>query len=168
MKIWIFAASLLFVNLAQAADETVLCNVRTLADAQACMEKLAAKVQDYEEPNDGFASADKSGLVALFKDWGFVPSAIREVQDADFIGGLLVHMDEHHLVYYAIKRGQNVSPVEIYDFNTVDLEYMLKGPLKADSASAKIENYFLGLDGRSFDVYGDLETSIEMLLNPEN
>lgn len=168
MKVWIFAASLLFVNLAQAADETVLCNVRTLADAQACMEKLAAKVQDYEEPNDGFASADKSGLIALFKDWGFVSSAIREVQGADFIGGMLVHMDEHHLVYYAIKRGQNVSPVEIYDFNTVDLEYMLKGPLKADSASAKIENYFLGLDGRSYDVYRDLETSIELLLNPEN
>lgn len=168
MKAWIVVASFLLISTAHASQAGVVCNVQTLAEAQACMEKLAAHVQDYEEPNEGFASMDKSSLVGLFIDWGFVASAVREVQEADFIGGMLVHMDEHHLVYYAIKRGVNVTPVEIYDFNTVDLEYLLKAPLTPDSTAAKVESYFLGLDGRSYDVYSELQERIAELLQPQN
>jgi|GEM_PF-6944963 len=133
----------------------VKCDVESLKDAEACMEKVAASMTEYEEPNEGRASAQVSELVYVLNALGAGAKTVSQAEKADFAGMVFEHNDEHHIYYFAIKKGANVTPAEVYDLNTVDFEYELKKPY--EPKALKTETYFLGLDCKDSDTYSEAE-----------
>jgi hypothetical protein len=112
----------------KAAAKKVTCNVQTLADAEKCMEKVARARPSYENANEGFASKDVSKLADVLKVLSRKDEDVQQAVGSDFAGVMLEYGDEFHIYYFAIKKGQNVKPVELYDLNTVDFEFLLTTP----------------------------------------
>ncbi len=141
------------------ADEVKLptCKINNLVDAKKCMTKVAYKLPEYEEPNDGMASNDKLPVMRMLKAIEASPKDLKIAEEADFVGAVLLHGDEHQIVYFAMKKG-TLRPVEIYDLNTVDIESMLVEKVSAD-------DFFLGLDGRDYDVYEDVAYALKEFEN---
>jgi predicted SPOUT superfamily RNA methylase MTH1 len=165
-----FAALLLSVlALTVAAQATpkkkVTCDVHSIRDAQACMEKVAVAYQSYEEPNDGYAVADTQRLVEVLSVLG-VKGVINKAKKADYAGFMIEHGDEHHIYYFAINKGKKVSPVELYDFNIVDIGLSVKKPWS--KAASDPSTYILHHGpARKSDVVSDLEAQIEDVKNNE-
>lgn len=98
------------------------CDVETLADAQACMDKIAENHPEYNLPNIGSASVQKDKLKKVFLALGKTdPKLENKINAADFVGVMLEKGDEWYLYYYAIKKGQSKNVVELGNQNLVDL-----------------------------------------------
>jgi hypothetical protein len=158
-KLVLCAAVLFGVN-AFAFDENVKvsCDVQTEADAQKCMEKQALAIEDHEEPNDGFATDRTDMLAGIMRVLDLKPEYVAKAKDADFAGAVVVHMDEHHIVYYTIKKGKNVSPEAILDLNTADLIYEWEDGSRIPPAKL----FFLGSEiGLATDAYDIVVEQLE-------
>jgi hypothetical protein len=164
----LLACAVLVFGVAEAAE--VRCNIKNLEDAQSCMDKLAASLPEFEEPNDGIASRKIEVLVDLLKGLGRGKGEVEIAKASDFAGAVVVHGDEHHIVYFSLNKGRNVTPVELYDFNTVDFEYLIEKPLDGEGKLAKVETYLLGMSTKAateFDFYDDLNERIGISRRPK-
>ncbi len=149
MKTLLLTLSLFLSASAFAAWPT--CDIATLEDAQSCMKKVAKSMPEFEEANQGFASVRKFDLVKVLKANGLKDSYIKKAADAKFVGFVLVHEDEHKIVYFSMKAGKAVKPSEIYELNIVDLQYDVKSPIKA-------EEVFLNVPGmKKLDSFEDVQ-----------
>jgi len=119
------------------------CSIRSLSDAKKCMRKVAQAFPAYEEPNDGLATTNVAGLVKVLKLLGRDSQSIQKAKNADYAGLVVGHGDEHHIYYYALKNGKNTAPVELYDLNVVDMEYLLDAPYSSQALNPA--TYFLGI-----------------------
>lgn len=140
------------------SDVSVNCNIATIRGAQACMNRLANKMQDYEEPNEGMVSINKDKAAKLMKAL-YANRAVSKVMQADFIGAVLEHGDEHQVYYYAMKKGRNVRPELLTYQNLVDLA-------GSDPILLELEplDVLLGVPEMiNSDVYGDIEMSFHEL-----
>lgn len=155
---------LLQVSIVFAAP-AVKCNIQNINDAEQCMSKVAASRPEYEEPNDGLATDNIAALVKVLNIIGLKDQIIAKAKKADFAGLMLEHGDEHHIYYFIMQKGTNVKPVELYDFNVVDLEYTLTKPYPADSLDPN--TYFAGINCKDNDVYDDLVERIQYLKEEE-
>lgn len=152
MKKIILMLSLISLNC--FAEVKPFCTVTNIRVAKQCMDRVAKNLPEYEEPNQGMASVDKTHLVKFFKAIGLSKETIAEVENADYVGAILMHGDEHEVVYYSMKKNKRTFPVEIYSLNLVDLESMLESVIHPNDV-------FLGLDASDFDVYEDIEYAIK-------
>jgi hypothetical protein len=110
-----------------AFELALSCDIMTIADAQACMDKVALTHIEYNLPSIGSASTQKETLAKVLKALGkTIPSALA---DADYVGVMLEAGDEWHLYYYSFKKGSSQKPVELASINLVDLEYDLISPV---------------------------------------
>ncbi len=161
MKNLIISAALLMSATAQA----VTCNVKTQADAAACMEKLAKSLPEYEEPNEAFTTARKDLLKAVINGTSGDAASLRAAAKADFVGAILRHGDEHEIEYYAISKGRSVKPLDVATLYVVDMPDSLRDgngePLPETSILANPLTWFLGdKSGRDTDVFEDIEAAI--------
>ena len=160
MKFFAVLLSVLALSVAANAGpkKKVKCDVHSLRDAQACMDKVAEAYQSYEEPNDGYAVADTQRLVEVLSVLRV--KGITKAKEADYAGFMIEHGDEHHIYYFAINKGKNVSPVELYDLNVVDIGLSVKRPWS--KAASDPSTYILHHGpARKSHVVGDLESQIE-------
>lgn len=158
MKTILCVMLLLGANAFAGPERPVACNVQTLSDAEACMAKVAEAYTEYEEPNDGFATERIDLLVEALTALQLSRRMIASAEGAKFAGMLFEHGDEHHIYYFAIPVGENVSPYEIYDLNVVDLGYLNNPSAKALNP----DTYLLGIEpAKTSDVYEDLKGQLQ-------
>jgi hypothetical protein len=138
--------------LASNWDVTANCTVATIRGAQACMDRIANKMQDYEEPNEGIVSVDKAKAAKMLQVMSGEEAA-QKVLQADFVGAIIEHGDEHVVYYYAIKKGRSKQPEQITATNLVDLIY--SGP---ELLTIEPLDILLGDESQlGGHVYGDIE-----------
>jgi hypothetical protein len=165
MKLLILAAAA-FSSSAFAAQPNVKCDVQSLQDAQACMAKVALAYPDYEEPNEGYATDRTGRLVQALRVLGQDERTLLQAFNAAYAGLMIEHGDEHHVYYFAIPQGRDVSPVELYDLNIVDFEYILKKPYTREALNHEI--YFLGIsEARDSDAYEEVAENLRYLVESE-
>ncbi|MGE0525922.1 MAG: hypothetical protein AB7G93_21845 [Bdellovibrionales bacterium] len=149
----------------QPAQERVKCDIETLIDAEICMFKVAEARPKYQGSNDGMATDRVSALVTVLRLLGLNENAVRQAQKADFAGLMVEHGDEHHIYYFTLSKGKDVSPTEVYDLNTVDIGFELTPPYSAEALDP--DTYFLGLDATEIDVHSELAERLEDLKKPQ-
>jgi hypothetical protein len=150
------------------SGKSVTCEVKNLKQAKKCMNRLAATLDPAEEENDGFASDQKQLLVQILKAQGHQPKAVQTAKSADFVGGILVHGDEHFITYYTLNKGAKVSPQEVGSLEIVDMAAFLQSTdLEAESELTNPDTYFFGLPASNYDVEEDITYQIgEALAHP--
>ncbi len=144
----------LMTSLNLAAEVKTFCTVTNIRVAQQCVDRLALLLPSYEEPNEAVVAKNDGKLEKLFKALDMPKSVLAKVRAADFVGAVLMHGDEHEIVYYSMKKGIRGIPQVIASVNLVDLESML-----IDN-NVTANDFFLGSDARTFDVYDDIEAAI--------
>lgn len=145
-----------FVTTSAFAQKMPTCKITTLASAKACMNKVAEAHPSYEEPNEVLVSTRKDLMLKLLNGLDFLSDkkkVLASVEDAEYFGFMLQHTDEHNLFYYALPKGNAVRPVELYELNLADLNFVFKKPLP-------VSTFFLGADGRKFDIFEDLKEAL--------
>lgn len=159
----LLAAALLGASaFADRRAPAVKCDVETEQDAKACMEKVAEARPSFEEPNEGYATARVGKLVEAVRVLGLRRVIQQQAAAADFAGMMLEHGDEHHIYYFSIKKGKDVSPKELYDLNIVDFEYILDKPYSVEALDHN--TYFLGIsEAQESDVYEDVAEALRYL-----
>lgn len=137
------------------------CNISSIKEAQLCMNKVAAKHVEYNLPNIGSASSQKSLLKKVLKATGYANSNAYKVMEktidnSDFVGVMLEKGDEWYLYYYALKKGQSTSPEYLTDMNLVDLEYNLTSKISlADLILGDVHKKFDSEDRKWIKEYLD-------------
>lgn len=150
-----FLAVAVFSSALQA-EETVLptCDIKTLADAKSCAEEVALALPSYEESNDAFASKNKAALKRALKSLDRDSAkTLKQIDNADFVGAILLHDDEHKIIYYSFAKG-NSQPVELAEINISDLEYSLVEKTKAN-------DFILGGNLDDYDIKEEIEYALE-------
>lgn len=147
---------------AQAAQDKALvsCSIQKLSDAKKCMKAEAKAQPEYEEPNDVLVTNRKDLLADLINSlaYGDRSAELAKIAAADYVAVMVIHGDEHELVYYTLNKGANVEPQVLFSENVADLGY-------ADAYDVQplpsADLFFLGADGSKIDVYSDLESALE-------
>jgi hypothetical protein len=149
--------SFLILTISTSVFATVECKISTIKDAKNCMNDLAEVLPEYEQSNDGFASKRLDLFEALLKMNGYGKKKIASImKDVAFVGGIVSHQDEHVILYYTMKKGGQVSPVEVFEINVADLESLFSD----DPESTDVKTYFLGTNGKNIDVYEEITERI--------
>ncbi len=147
--------SMILSSTTHAASKRVVCNVTSLEDATACMQKVADTRPSYEGANEGFASKNTAGLARALTLLGRDKKSTDRAAKANYAGMMFEYGDEFHIYYFTLPNGEDVSPVQLYDLNVVDLEYYLTKPYSAEALSP--DTYILGLDeAKESGVYEDI------------
>lgn len=124
MKALIIALAL---SSASAFATNVKCNIANLKDAQACMDSVALKHEEYNLPNIGSASTQKEILKKVLTSTG--RKVKPALNGADYVGVMLEKGDEWILYYYAMKKGTSTSLTLVGEINLVDITDELINPL---------------------------------------
>ncbi|HVJ66012.1 MAG TPA: hypothetical protein VM901_12200 [Bdellovibrionota bacterium] len=143
------------------AASKVTCDITNLKSARACIESYAEAAPSFEELNDGLASSNVKGLGVVLKLLGANDVNLKVAAEADFAGLMIEHGDEHQIYYFALKKGNAVSPQHVKTLNVADLSYTLDKPYSPEALEAS--TYFLGLKADKYDVYEDVAEALAEL-----
>jgi hypothetical protein len=172
MKIIISAVMITLVcSIAQATEAKIRCNIKTLKDAQTCMDRIAeTETNDVNESNDALVSTNWGPAVTVFNGLGNSEALIQKLKNADFVAVVLAYTyAENHLIYYAVKKGKNVSPERLADENVVDMADYLPKKLKKTSPLANPDTYLLGFDSKKYETMREsILTELEELFSNQD
>lgn len=135
------------------AEVKPFCRVTNLKNAQQCMERIARHLPEYEEPNEVVVAKNDGTIVKVLKALDLSEKILGKATAAEYVGAVLLHGDEHELVFFSMKKNSRATPEELFSLNLVDLQDMLVAPIEAS-------DLFLGYDAKDFDVYEDIQYAI--------
>lgn len=158
----VLSATILLLSFSAHAEDT-RCDVESLSDARACLNTLAQEIPGYEnEPNQAFTTSDVKSLVKVLKILGARPAQIKQAEQADYVGLIADHGEDHHIFYFTLKNGSNTRAIEVYDLNIVDLPEILTAPYSREAKDVK--TYLLGIKKASgMDFVEDLQATLNGL-----
>jgi hypothetical protein len=143
------------------------CKIRNLNDATACLEKLGDRKFQAEDEPDIITTDQPKRLATVLFGLGAPKYEVQRALQAEYVGAIIFHDDEHHIFYFTMKNGESVTPKEVYDLNIVDLALSLRTPLSKSSPMARPETYVLGFNIHQYDIEEDLRYGIEEALSKE-
>jgi hypothetical protein len=145
------------VTVAATSEAKITCNIKTQRDATTCMQRIAeTETNDVNESNDALVSTNWGPAVTVFNGLGNSEEMIQKLKKADFVAVVLAYTyAENHLIYYAVKKGKNVTPERLSDENVVDLTSYLPKKLKRTSPLANPDTYLLGYDSKKYTTMRD-------------
>lgn len=137
--------SFIILSSLNATASEIKCNISSLKDAQTCMDIVASNHIEYNLPNIGSASSQKKLLKKVLQVTGRGNHKDFQIIDSsDYVGVMLEKGDEWYLYYYALKKGESQSVVEIESLNLVDITDELIAPIT-------VSDLILGDRAKKFD-----------------
>jgi len=148
MKKLIVLSALALMSTTNFTQVQHICGeVKNAQQASACFYNFGLNVlQSHEGDNTLYLSVGNEDFIKFYKGLNagaaYTAKIVQKAKGFDYIGVALVHMDEHEIVYFGIRNGENPEVFEITSENMVDIDYISDTPLAEEYFKAS--TWFLG------------------------